>query len=190
MFMLYALPVGLLAGFLLGGRLEGLATLRLSWAPVAVIALLVQVLLFSSPLGDAVGAAGPAIYVASTAAVLAVVIRNSRLAGLAIVALGAVSNLAAIVANGGYMPADPGALALAGLDPSRGYNNSIITANPALGPLTDLFALPAAVPMANVFSIGDVLIGLGIACTIALGMRRRGDPRPGPGPLTEGTSPE
>lgn len=189
MFMLYALPVGLLAGFVLGGRLEGLATLRLGWAPVAVLALLVQVLLFSSPLGEAAGAAGPAVYVASTAAVLAVVVRNIRLPGLAVVALGAVSNLAAIVANGGYMPADPGAVALAGLDPS-GYNNSIITANPILRPLTDLFALPAGVPLANVFSIGDVLIGAGIACTIALAMRRRGEVRPGPAPLTEGTSPE
>ncbi|MDQ6795766.1 MAG: DUF5317 domain-containing protein [Chloroflexota bacterium] len=188
--MLYAIPVGLLAGFLLGGRLEGLATLRIAWAPIAVLALLVQVLLFSSPLGGAVGAAGPAIYVASTAAVLAVVVRNARVPGLAIVALGAVSNLAAIVANGGYMPADPGALALAGLDPSRGYSNSIVTNRPLLGPLTDIFALPAGVPMANVFSIGDLLIGLGIACTIAFAMRRRGQPRPGPGPLTEGTSPE
>lgn len=188
--MVYAIPIGLLAGFVLGGRLEGLAALRIAWAPIAVIALLVQVLLFSSPLGDAVGAAGPLVYVASTAAVLAAVVRNFRAPGLGIVALGAVSNLAAIVANGGYMPADPGALALAGLDPSRGYSNSIVTNRPVLGPLTDVFALPAGVPLANVFSIGDVLIGVGIACTIALAMRRRGEARPIPAPLTEGTSPE
>jgi hypothetical protein len=188
--MVYAIPIGLLAGFLLGGRLLGLATLRFGWAPVAVIALLVQVLLFSTPFGDAAGAAGPAVYVASTAAVLAAVVRNIRLPGLAVVALGAISNLAAIVANGGYMPADPGAVALAGLDPSRGYSNSIVTNHPVLGPLTDLFALPAGVPMANVFSIGDVLIGVGVASTIALAMRRSGEAPPGPAPLTEGTSPE
>jgi hypothetical protein len=188
--MVYAIPIGLLAGFVLGGRLEGLAALRFRWAPVAVIALLVQVLLFSSPLGAAAGIASPALYVASTAAVLAVVVRNIRLPGLVLVALGALSNLAAIVANGGYMPADPGALALAGLDPSRGYSNSIVTDHPVLRPFTDLFALPAGVPMANVFSIGDVAIGLGIACAIAFAMRHRGGARPGPGPLTEGTSPE
>ena len=52
-----------------------------------------------------------------------------------------------------------------------GASNSIVVADPALGPLTDLFALPAAMPLANVFSVGDVLIGAGIAVTIALAMR-------------------
>ena len=42
---------------------------------------------------------------------------------------------------------------------------------PRCGPLTDIFALPAWLPLANVFSIGDVLIGVGIAATIALAMR-------------------
>jgi hypothetical protein len=37
--------------------------------------------------------------------------------------------------------------------------------------LTDIFALPPGLPLANVFSIGDVLIGLGIVLVIALGMR-------------------
>jgi hypothetical protein len=43
--------------------------------------------------------------------------------------------------------------------------------DPALRPLTDIFALPAWLPFANVFSIGDVLIGLGVVVVIALGMR-------------------
>jgi hypothetical protein len=68
------------------------------------------------------------------------------------------------------MPADPHALAaIGGL--TDGYTNSIVVAEPAVGPLTDLFALPAWLPLANVFSIGDVLIGVGIAVTIALAMR-------------------
>ncbi len=54
----------------------------------------------------------------------------------------------------------------------EGYTNSIELAAPALRPLTDLFALPAWLPFANVFSVGDVLIGLGVATTIALAMRR------------------
>jgi hypothetical protein len=39
--------------------------------------------------------------------------------------------------------------------------------------LTDIFTLPPWVPFANVFSIGDVLIGLGVVVVIALGMRQR-----------------
>jgi hypothetical protein len=171
MFILYAIPVGIIVGYLLGGRLDRLSGIRFRWAPVALIGLLVQVALFSEPLSSVVGDAGPPIYVASTAAVLVAVLRNLDITGLPIVAIGAASNLLAIVANGGYMPADPDALAsIGGIAP--GYSNSSVTADPVLWPLTDIFAIPAWVPFANVFSIGDVLLGLGIAITIAAGMRR------------------
>jgi len=102
--------------------------------------------------------------------VFAAVLRNVAVPGVAVIAIGAGCNLAAIVANGGWMPADPAALeSIGGLGP--GYTNSIVVAEPALQPLTDLFALPAWLPFANVFSVGDVLIGIGIAVTIALAMR-------------------
>ena len=93
---------------------------------------------------------------------LVAVWRNLRVPGLALVALGAISNLAAIVANDGVMPTTPEALAAAGLDPLDGFSNSAVLEDPALAPLTDIFALPPWLPFANVFSIGDVLIALGI----------------------------
>ena len=171
MFILYAIPVGIIAGYLLGGRLDRLSSVRFRWAPIALLGLAVQVALFSDPLAGVVGDAGPPIYVASTAAVLVAVLRNFDIAGLPIIAIGAASNLLAIVANGGYMPADPDALAaIGGIAP--GYSNSSVTTDPTLGPLTDIFAIPAWVPFANVFSIGDVLLGIGIAVTIAIGMRK------------------
>ena len=171
MFILYAIPVGIIAGYLLGGRLDRLSSVRFRWAPLALLGLAVQVALFSDPLADVVGDAGPPIYVASTAAVLVAVLRNLDIAGLPIIALGAASNLLAIVANGGYMPADPTALAsIGGIAP--GYSNSSVTTDPVLAPLTDIFAIPAWVPFANVFSIGDVVLGSGIAVTIAIGMRK------------------
>jgi hypothetical protein len=111
------------------------------------------------------------IYVASTAAVLVAVLRNLRVPGIAVVALGAVSNLAAIVANGGVMPTTLAALSTAGLTADPGFSNSAVLADPALQPLTDIFALPAALPLANVFSIGDVLIGVGVIIVLAVGMR-------------------
>jgi hypothetical protein len=181
-FILYAIPIGIVAGLLLGGRLDRLADLRLRWAPLALLGLLVQVALFADPVSTVVGGAAPAIYVASTAAVLVAVLRDARVPGMAVVALGAASNLAAIVANGGYMPADPAALASV-VELSPGYSNSVVVADPALRPLTDLFALPAAFPLANVFSIGDVLIGLGIALVIVFAMRARAAGSSGVGPL-------
>ncbi len=172
MFILYAIALGILTGFAFGGRLARLGALRIRWVPLAIGGLLVQLVLFTDSGSRLAGALGPALYVASTAAVLLVVLRNVRVPGLAIVALGAVSNLLAIAANGGAMPADPAALASLGLT-AGGPTNSVVVADPALRPLTDIFALPDWVPLANVFSAGDVLIGLGIAVVLAAGMRAR-----------------
>lgn len=170
MFILYAIPIGIVIGFLLGGRLDRLSRVRLRWLPLALIGLAIQVVLFADAIGNPFGDATPAVYVASNLVVLAAVLRNIRVPGMAVVAIGAACNLAAIVANGGYMPADPQALASAGLD-IAGRANSVVVADPALPFLTDIFAIPAWVPAANVFSVGDILLGIGVAVTIALAMR-------------------
>jgi Family of unknown function (DUF5317) len=178
MLILWAIPIGIAAGLLLRGSLEGLSNLQFRWPWLAVGGLIVQIVLFTKDGFDAAGSLAGPIYVLSTLAVFVAVLRNLALPGLPIVALGALANLAAIAANGGSMPADPGALALAGLDP-RSHTNSVVLASPALQPLTDIFAVPAWVPFANVFSVGDVLIALGIAIAIAASMRRL---RPGGAP--------
>ncbi len=112
---------------------------------------------------ERIGELGPPIFISSTFAVLVFVLRNLSVPGFLLVAAGAASNLVAILANGGYMPASPEALATAGVGGTEGYSNSRTLSEPALKPLTDVFALPSAVPFANVFSIGDVLIWVGLA---------------------------
>lgn len=175
MFILYAIPIGVVAGFLAGGRLDGLAGLHFRWAWLAVAGFLVQVVLFALPTGDALASVGPAVYVGSTVIVLLALLANVRTPGVAIIAAGAACNLVAIAANGGAMPVRVETLAAAGLDPHDGFSNSVVTAAPVLEPLTDVFAIPAGVPLANVFSIGDLLIGVGIAVVIAAAMRRGRD---------------
>jgi Family of unknown function (DUF5317) len=178
-FILYAVPLGLLLGLLLGGRTTGLAQLRFRWSWLFLAGLIVQLVLFFDPVSRRVGDLGPPIYVGSTAVVLAAVLANARIAGIPIVALGALSNFAAIVSNGGYMPADPDALASVGKTAPLVYSNSSVVAHPMLGFLTDVFVLPAWVPMANIFSIGDVLIGLGVMAVIVLAMRHVVPTQPG-----------
>lgn len=171
--MLWAIPIGIAIGWLSRGRLDGLLRLDFRWAALAVGGLLVQLVLFT-PIGSAVAgdALVPPIYMASTLAVFVAVARNVRMPGMAIVAAGALSNLVAITANGGLMPADPGALALAGFSGPGEHTNSVVLEAPAFEPLTDVYALPAWLPMANVFSVGDVLIGVGVAVAIVAAMRR------------------
>jgi Family of unknown function (DUF5317) len=182
MFLLYAIAFGFVFGFLIGGRPMGLAELRLRWIPLALAGFLAQVALFSPPVAERVGDAGPILYVGSTLLVLAAVLRNARVGGMVIVAVGAASNLAAIVANHGFMPASPAAVAALGPRTATGYSNSVVVANPSIAPLTDQFALPGWLPFANVFSIGDLLIGLGVAAVIIAAMRTAGA-TDGPGSL-------
>jgi hypothetical protein len=180
MFILYGVLIGLLLGFLLGGRPAGLASLRVDYGWVMIAALLVQVVLFSPAAAERVGDFGPPIYVASTAVVALAILANLRITGMAVVGVGAISNLAAIVANGGYMPADPGAMAALGMAEPTTYSNSSVVADPALRPLTDIFAMPAWVPFSNVFSIGDVIIVIGVVIVIVAAMRQ-GRPATAPG---------
>jgi hypothetical protein len=176
MFVLYAILVGLVVGVVVGGHLGRLSAIKFRSSGLIVAGLLTQLALFSDPVADRVGSLGPAIYVASTAVVLAAVIRNATIPGLPLVAAGASLNLAAIVANGGYMPASAAALAAQGRDAPSVYSNSSYVAEPVLAPLTDIFAMPTWIPFANVFSIGDILIAAGIAMAIVVAMNRGAGP--------------
>src|SRR5207302_7161712 len=92
--------------------------------------------------------------------------------GIALIGLGIVSNLVAILANGGLMPATRHALRAAGIHYHE-RNNSISLAHPHVAWLVDRFAWPQWLPLANVFSVGDVLIGLGLVAVVVVGMRPR-----------------
>ncbi len=177
MLLLYFLLAGVGIGLARGGHLSDLAQTRFRWWPVALAGLAFQVLLFSEPLGSQVGAAGPALYVASTLAVLAALARNLALPGFALIAVGATLNLVAILANGGQMPADPAAvMALLGEAriPADVFSNSVVAgSSAAFAFLGDTMVLPRPMPFANVFSIGDVLIGSGAVVFLVRTMRRR-----------------
>lgn len=179
MFVLYALPAGLLAGFLAGGRLAGLTTMRFRLVPLAIAGLLVQVVLFLPLVTERVGDAGIPIYLASNAMVLVAVLANVRLPGLPVVALGAASNLAVILANGGHMPASAEAYAAQGRTGDAAYSNTRVLEEPQLTWLSDQIALPSWLPLTNVISVGDVLIMLGVAIAIAVAMRRPLSSSPG-----------
>lgn len=168
--ILYGLVFGVLAALLVGGSVGRLADINLRWGWVALVGIGVQLLLFSTPVGMALGSMGPVVYLLSTAAVLLAVLANARIPGMALIALGAVSNMAAILANDGYMPSTSAALAFAGRGDEKGYSNSSLVEEPALALLTDIFAVPSWVPMANVFSVGDVLIAVGLAIVVFVTM--------------------
>jgi hypothetical protein len=177
MFMLYAIVIGVFVGLLLGGKVGRLADLQLAWIPLAVAAMLVQTVLFTESVWNAVGDLVPLVYIGSMVVVLAVVLRNLRTArALAIVAVGTAANLAAIIANGGYMPVTAEALGIAEPTATHYGGNTVLTADPALPLLVDRFALPAWLPFATIYSVGDVLIGIGLVIVVVVGMRAAPSP--------------
>ena len=193
MFILYAIVIGLVLGLALGGRWLALGTISIRWAPMILVGFLAQVVLFSDAVASRVGDAGPLLYVVSTLMVGVAVARNLRIPGMPLIVLGAVSNMAAILANNGFMPASPAALASLGKGAPTIYSNSAVIAQPALELLTDRFALPRWLLFANVFSFGDILIGAGvltlIVVTMLRGRRDRGPSRPAGAPADPHTAP-
>lgn len=171
--LLTALIAGVIAGYLGGGRLRNLADLDLAKGWLALAALGLQVAAFS-PLGQALGtSATVALHLISYALLVWFVFLNRRRVGVVIAGTGMALNLIAILSNGGYMPASGKALAFAGIAyGGDAHNNSaVIDAETNLRVLGDVFAVPAWLPTANVFSVGDVLIAAGIAGLLAASMR-------------------
>ena len=177
-----AVAGGLIAGALLGGSLANLERLSLRFAWLVVLALALQIVAFS-PLGAHFSKnVDVTLHFVSYALLLTCVAANLRRPPVMLFGLGVLSNTVAIVINRGYMPASRAALRLAGLPVSAvPHNNSELAgAGAHLAFLGDVFALPHGVPLANIFSVGDVLIAVGLAWLIADAMKRTtaASPRP------------
>jgi Family of unknown function (DUF5317) len=150
----------------LGGRLQRLATLRLRNSWVIGAALGAQVVLLAA-LRSAPSWQTDTIHVASYVVAGGFVWQNRRLRGLPLAALGGLCNFAAITANGGVMPASAAAFRAVGrvVDASE-FANSGPMAHPKLLFLGDVIPFPYPHAVANVFSIGDLLLITGIVLVV------------------------
>jgi hypothetical protein len=168
------LVAGLIVGLLLGGSPRRLADLRVRFLWLAYVAIALQVAAFPSGVlpWSMPGAAASALWLASYGALGTLILANVRIPGLAIIGLGQACNLVAILANHGLMPVTRGALDAAGLSYHL-RNNSVSVVHPHLPWLVDRWAVPTWLPFGNVFSVGDVAIGIGVLVTIVIAMRPR-----------------
>jgi hypothetical protein len=174
MVLIESVAIGIALGLLCGGHLGALAQLPVRGLWLAYAAIALQVIAFPSgelPWSTSDGAAR-VLWVLSYTLLLAFICTNFRIRCVPLIAVGLVCNLCAILANGGHMPARPTAVHAAGLA-YRLRNNSITTAHAHLGWLIDRWAVPAWIPLGNVFSIGDVLVAVGTAAAVCHAMLRR-----------------
>ena len=163
--------VALLVALVLGGRPSNLSSLEPKRLWLVFCAIGIQVVAFPSGLPwTTPDSAAVGLWLFSYGLLIAAAWFNRRIPGVALMTAGLFSNLVAIVSNGGRMPVLPEALAATG----RNYdvhNNSIQLADANLPWLVDRWGAPEWVPLANVYSAGDVLIAAGLAIAVIVGSR-------------------
>ena len=171
--MALALPVlaAVALGLVLGGRLGNLARieLRSTWLFFAAIGLqLVAFPVDAAPWRTSETLAS-VLWVISYGLLVVAAVLNRRITGVPIVATGMALNLAAILANRGTMPVRLSAMHDAGrIDAVQA--NSTAMSDPSLPWLVDRWAAPDWIPLANVFSVGDVVIAVGAVVIVLAGM--------------------
>lgn len=169
-FAIVVLAVAIVALFT-GGRVDNLKMIQFRHAWLVLVAVAVKIITNSGyryELGIS-DALAPKLYVLGLALIAVFLLLNIRLRGLALVALGFISNFLAIVFNAGYMPvkrehfmsfatAEEMDKILQGLPV---FNHIATGPDTKLYYLTDIFLMPSGIMITRVFSVGDVLLTLG-----------------------------
>ena len=182
MLFLVAALVGVALGYAFGGRVANLVGLRFKWTWLVLVGLIVQLLIFpllsERPL---LPYWTVPLHVFSYVAVFGFLVLNLRVRALLILGFGALLNFVVIAVNGGRMPASATALERAGhavtaeslISTGSHANVLLMSESTRLNLLGDWLHLPKWLPFATAFSVGDLLIMIGLAWLIVEGMRRR-----------------
>jgi hypothetical protein len=147
---------------LLGGRITALAEIELRVPGAILGAIALQVVITSLYTGGS-HALHSVIHLGTYALAVWFIWANRRIPGMVVIALGGGMNLLAITANDGVMPASASALRTAGLlHQGDGFQNSTTLPDAKLQFLGDIIGIPGPHPIANVISVGDIVLFAGL----------------------------
>ena len=144
---------------LAGGRLTRLADIRVRAAWSVLLAAAIQVGITQLP-GEATGCT-PHSTSSPTCSTRSSCSRTAGSRAFRSSHSAPRSTCSAITSNGGVMPANPGALRIAGIEPRAGFDNSAALAHAHLAFLGDIIPVPGPWPIGNVLSVGDLIIFVG-----------------------------
>jgi hypothetical protein len=180
MILVIAAALCLLSVPLTGGRIAALGEIRLRIPAAILVAIGLQVVITSLAKGGS-EELHSAIHLVSYALAVWFIWANRHIPGMVVIALGGGSNLLAIAVNGGVMPASTGALRTAGLlHTGPGYHNSAPVAHAKLQFLGDIIGVPGPHPIANVISVGDLVLFTGMLLLLHRTCRPRRETARGP----------
>jgi hypothetical protein len=184
MLLALAFLLALAWAYLRGGRLSRLSDLALNSYGVALAAFAVQLLVIYLPALDRQIVA--ALLALSYGVLAWFVWRNRHLPGMWLIGAGLLANWLVMLANGGFMPVTYEALDAAGKSSlvtettagTRVFGSKDIllpAGDTRLWILSDIFIVPPPFPVSAVFSVGDLLMALGMFRLVEFGMGARGD---------------
>ncbi|MCR4431678.1 MAG: DUF5317 domain-containing protein [Tepidanaerobacteraceae bacterium] len=178
------LVISIIIGILRGGSLKNLSAIPIKNLELIFVSFIIRYL----PLvlkGDLYNIAARYNFIISSASYLLLIyalFSNRHIKAMRLVTVGVVLNFIAIVANGGKMPVSIQALDMTGLnelkpllfDPSYLYHKAIDSAT-KLSFLGDIFPLPPPYPRPRVFSLGDLMMGIGVFSIVQRAMLKKSE---------------
>ncbi len=180
--LIAGLFIGLLAGFAAGGRLDNLIAVRFRW-PLLIFGALALRLGTEAALARDVAIVETLrlpLLAAAYGVLAAGLWANRARPGMSLALVGIALNATAILVNGGFMPVWEPSLTAAGLGRADVLSPIHVILPAALdgsffrsaGPLGDVIPVPLPF-LRNVLSIGDVVLGAGLAFFLFAGLVRR-----------------
>jgi len=182
MLLLWSLVLGVFVGFIRGGTIAGLDQLEIRHLWLVPLALVIQAQILFYPMlfqGNLFLPWAPEIFHFFSYLVLAVFVGlNWKLWQIPFMGTGMTLNVIVIAANGGYMPSSVASLIRSGdfktayyLTHQKTYGNVIMMSDSTvLDFLGDWLYLPNWFPFSTAFSLGDVIIAIGLVFFFGLGM--------------------
>jgi hypothetical protein len=163
-FLLPSIVLGIAFALLLGGKPSRILRIEFRYGWAVFLALGLQMVLFTGARDAIPEQLLEPFHLGTYLLLFLFAFANFRHLVLLPLSLGMALNAIAIFSNGGRMPVNQEAWASTGLE--TGPHSNIAVGADRLAFLGDIFALPRELPLANVFSIGDLLLAVGTVMLI------------------------
>jgi len=173
--MLIIVLIAIIIAIIVNKGLRGIEHKKVEQFYLILLGFAIQLVIFSREFSySKLNFLTPILYIYSLLILLIFMVLNLQYKGIKIAGIGFLSNLVAIVSNGGYMPQDLMKIELVWgqgkvelLKQAGHFNNGIVMSSKThLNFLGDIIAIPQIKFLKGVYSIGDVFITIGITIFI------------------------